>query len=528
MSSYTSEKLAFVNAENFKKAFSNTTDVLSSVGYLFIGKSYPHASESSPDSIQSTNLTERELWDNMIAAKKITGENLQLVIQKYEYTTNTTYKQYDDTITLTDLLTENVSLDLKPMYVINSENEVYKCLSNGNGALSVTEPSGANETSNGNIIIPADGYVWKYMYKVPEGSNFTTNTWIPAPSLTGKIGYNTSEESSVDGEIVTIQVVNVGSGYVNSSIKLLEFGPSNTVLSVNTSTFSAQNLAIGMGISGPGIIGDVYITTINVAQAKVTISSNTLSSGGGTANTYNVFTRVVVLGDGTGSESSASVRCVPVLNGNTISKINVTEFGKNYTWSNVIIYGTGTNASARAIISPTYGHGYNPAEELGAKNVMVSVTIGEIDSTENGLISDEISYRQYGILKDPHLYGQSTPVNYNSANSFISQTFDILPGAGISYSMNEIVYQGVSANTATFSGRVNSTMNNILKLTNVRGQISNVTLLKSATVPTGRQIGEWYTPKFQPYTGQILYAENRVPISRELNQSENIKLIIKY
>ena len=36
------------------------------------------------------------------------------------------------------------------------------------------------------------------------------------------------------------------------------------------------------------------------------------------------------------------------------------------------------------------------------------------------------------------------------------------------------------------------------------------------------------TPGLQPYTGDILYVENRVPISRASDQIEDIKLIIQF
>lgn len=529
MPSYTSEKLAFINAENLKKAFSNSVDSLSSVGYIFIGKSLPYANDSIVENITETVLTERDVWDNMIAAKKITGENLELVIPKYQYVSNTKYRQYDDTILVTSLVSENVSQQLKPMYVVNSNGQVYKCISNNNGGLSNTEPTGDYSiAANGNVIIPSDGYIWKYLYKVPVNSDFQTNTWIPVPSSTGKLGYVTSNTVSIDGEINTIQMINVGSGYVDTVIKVESFNVACSILNVNTSTFSAQNLIVGMGISGNGIVGDVSISYVDVAQSRIVISSPTVSSGGGIANNYNVFTRVVVQGDGVGVETSDTVRSTIVLSGNTISKILVTEEGKNYTWANVTIYGTGNNASARAIISPKYGHGYNPARELSSQNVMISVKIGEVDSTEMNLVADYISFRQVGLLKDPHSYGNTTPIKYASANSFISQTFDLIMFEGPSYDINELVYQGPSEQDFIFKGYVNSYLNGLLKLTNVKGTLSNTALLKSATVPNGRQVIGRVLPTLQPYSGDVLYAENRYRVFRENGQFENIKLIIKY
>lgn len=533
MPSFTSEKLAFLNAQNIKKIFANTGNVSASVGYVFLGRSYPYANDSNPEGLEDTVFSERQVWDDMIAAKKITGENLQLVIPRYDYMANVKYRQYDDRVIISDLLSANASQNLKSVYVMNDVGEVYLCLGNNNGGLSNTMPTAYGMpqqylSTNGTIIMPTDGYIWKYLYTVTEQNEFKTNTWIPVPSSTSEKGYKSFDTISVDGEVNTVQVMNVGSGYVDTVIKVLPFGVGSRILTVNSSFFSSQNLVRGMGISGPGIVGDVFIAAIDTPSSNISISAPTVYSGGGSANNYNVYTRIVVQGDGTGTTVSDTVRCSPIFNGNTIEKIIVTEFGKNYTWANVIIYGTGVGASARAIISPKNGHGFNPAEQLGSKSVMISVDIGKIDSDEGGLISNYTSFRQFGLLKDPHIFGEKTPVPYNRANSFVSQTFNITPGVGPSYIPSETVWQGTSERNAFFSGKVNSIVGNEIKLTNVRGVVSNSALLKSISVPNGRNINGISYPTLQPYTGDILHAENILPVYREDGQSENIKFIIKY
>jgi hypothetical protein len=123
------------------------------------------------------------------------------------------------------------------------------------------------------------------------------------------------------------------------------------------------------------------------------------------------------------------------LSGNTIEKITLTTYGTNYTSANIVIYGTGTGASARAILSPKFGHGYNAAKQLGASNVMVAVRLGEIDSTEGGLISTDTTFRQYGLMRDPYKYGSNTVVSSTNANTVISQTTDLTIISGSNYEL---------------------------------------------------------------------------------------------
>ena len=123
----TTKKLAFNAAEQFKESF---TEAALTIGYVFVGNHLVYANESSPDSIVDTIVDEKNVWDNMMAAKRITGNDVELVIPKVTWTANTKYRQYDDTIALSDLLSANVSQNLKPNYVYTSARNVYKCLSN--------------------------------------------------------------------------------------------------------------------------------------------------------------------------------------------------------------------------------------------------------------------------------------------------------------------------------------------------------------------------------------------------------------
>ena len=514
MSAYTSKKASYTNAKLFKESFYSGSSP--NLGYIFIGKNIPYANESSPDIVSDTIHDEKSFWDNMYAAKRITGSDVQLVAPRINWTANTKYCQYDDTVTANTLL--STTSNASPMYVITTDYNVYLCLSNNISSNSTVQPTGQNFSANGNIIT-ADGYIWKYLYNVYPSNKFLSNTWIPVPISTSQLEYGMSSVISVDGEIASAAVTNPGTGYIHSTITVSSFSSGCTVLSVSNTT----NLAANMAISGTGVPTSTYISSIDIVNNRITLSVPTIANAGGSGNNLTVTTRVYFNGDG--SPIIGNV----ILSGNTVNGINIITSGKNYSICNVSLYGTGTGANARAIISPKFGHGTNPALEIGATNVMISSRIGEVDSTEGGLISSNTSFRQYGVLINPYKYGDTVAETVANANTVISQTTNISLIAGSSYNLNEFVYQGSSANTSTFSGYINDQTSSIVKLTNVKGSLANgAPLFGTATNPTGRIVVTKMNPELQPYTGNIIYAENIMKTQRTDGQAENIKFVISF
>lgn len=515
--SYTSKKLSFNNAEQYKESFSEPQPT---VGYLFIGNHVPYANESSPNSIVDSTFDEKSVWDNMFAAKKITGNDVELVLPRVNWTTSKRYKQFDDKVSINDLLTADTGAggNSQPMYVITTSKNVYKCLSNNSNVVSTVEPTGDYNTANGTIFT-ADGYIWKYLYNVKPSSKFLTNDWLPAPVSTSKLDYNVSPISTVDGELTTIYVTNGGSGYAEPTINATAF-----ITGVSTITLAnTTNVAANMTVSGTGISTGTKVVSSNAILSTITLSTPTTANGGGTlANALTFSTTITVSGDGVGTEATANIV------NSAISKITVDVTGTGYSYANVAIYGSGSNATARAILPPKYGHGYNPAKELDAMNVMVSERIGSVDSTENGLISSSTSIRQYGLLRDPYKYGANSAVSSSNANTVISQTTNLTLVAGSSFTLDEFVYQGSSANNAYFYGFVNSQSSNEVRLTKVRGDVVVGGTLIGATSGVNRTVVKKYDPEFEPYTGDIEYAENVTKIQRANGQAENIKFVIRF
>ena len=516
MPSYTSKKISFNAAEQFKESFFEQSPT---IGYVFIGNHLPYTNDDVADEITDTSVNEKLVWDNIYAARKVTGSEVELVVPRYDWSANTIYKHYDDRVEIANLVTATANTRQQPMYVMNSERNVYICLANGLNANSTIEPTGKNLSSNGNIQT-ADDYTWKYLYNVRASNRFLTNNWIPAPVSTSKLDYDTSPLIAVDGELVYLEVEEGGSGYVHSNISVTSFTAGTNLITVA----NTNNLAANMALSGLGIAGGCHIESIDTLNLRIRLSANTSANGGGSGNTVAVTTRVLIDGDGQNAIALARVGA------NTeIDEIILTTYGRDYTRANISVFGTGTGCNVRAVLPPKYGHGFNSAKELGASSVMIAMKIGEIDSTEGGLISTGTTFRQYGLLRDPHKYGSNQVVASANANTVISQTTDLTIISGSSYNLDEFVYQGPSANAATFSGFVNAQDANVVRLTRVQGTpITGGPLKGVSTNPTGRAVVVTKNPEFQPYTGDMLYVDNIVKTQRTDGQAESIKFVVRF
>lgn len=249
------------------------------------------------------------------------------------------------------------------------------------------------------------------------------------------------------------------------------------------------------------------------------------NSGNNYTNASNVL--VSVFGDGSGAIATATVNT----QSNTIQSITMNAYGTGYTTATVRISGgAGANATARAIMTPVEGHGSNPVYELGATNIIVDKII--IGSEQNKYPATA-QYRQVAVIKDPHKFGTDTV----SSNNVVSQTYKLSlynysvgVGAATDYNINEIVYQGNTYSTSTFSAKVVDwdSNNNILIVSQFRGNANLIQGLTGLESSTTKAIGSVLYPELEPYTGKILYTDNFTPITKDHEQIDDLKLVIKF
>lgn len=170
--------------QNFKRhlaqtVFNNIQAISPDNYFLTIGKVTPWPTEVSATGASGTNYArpvpipydtdrvETEFWQNVVAVKRITKNDISLVVPRFDWKLGSVYQPYRDNIYLFDP-------DYPAQfYVLVDETRVYKCIDNNYGAASTVVPMHTDP----DIRKLADGYRWKFIYQIPEDKRkFLTKT----------------------------------------------------------------------------------------------------------------------------------------------------------------------------------------------------------------------------------------------------------------------------------------------------------------------------------------------------------------
>jgi hypothetical protein len=200
--------------------------------YAVLGKQIPWnaGTEVVPtptESIPSLN----QCWDNAIIAKRMSLNDVSFVVARRNWALNVEYDTYDS---------GNANY-----YVLNSKDQVFKCLDNNGGAASTDEPQLflSSTSLEEPYFQTTDGYKWKYMYTLntSQKEKFLTAEWMP-------VTYNKFvRAAALDRSIDVVKVTNSGNNYVDGStqsiITIVGDG-SGAVLKANVSNGQIQNVIV--------------------------------------------------------------------------------------------------------------------------------------------------------------------------------------------------------------------------------------------------------------------------------------------
>lgn len=255
MSAIITTKFRYQSATNLLNALGGNGSQGSESYYLFIGRSFPWAVDTSPPLPQDRLSEENDAMQNMIALKKLTPTYLSHCVPRYNWISGASYSEYDD---------QDFALTSKQYYVVTDDLNVYKCIKAGSGA-SVVKPTGTLPT------MPApggDGYQWKYMFTLTgaDVNKFLTSAFFPVKKLSVD---DTSlqwpvQQAAIDGGIHRIKVISGGSGYTSK--------PTVTITGNGTGCTIAPTDITLVG----GVVTEILVQPLNCGssytQATVTFS----------------------------------------------------------------------------------------------------------------------------------------------------------------------------------------------------------------------------------------------------------------
>ena len=188
------------------------------------------------------------------------------------------------------------------------------------------------------------------------------------------------------------------------------------------------------------------------------------------------------------------------------------------------------------IIGPKGGHGYDAVSELGGFYVMTNTSIA---STEGGgdFVVDQ-DFRRVGIILNPYNYGTTTVATASTLSALKSMTFAASPAPG-TFVHDEIITGG----TSDAKGKVVhwDAANRVLKYIQTQwtgvetagADKNKLTAFATSEVVTGAgsatgTVSALTNPEIEYNSGKAIYAEDRSPITRATDQTENVKLIVEF
>ena len=485
MAAIITNKFRINNALQFYESFSEAT---ATTYYLFIGRAHAWASDAdvqgntvaegtdaSPPTPNDDISSEFYNWDDMLGAKIIASTDVSYCIPRRNWTTGTTYDHYEHDISSSNTANSGATNLFDSTFVVmNSAYAVYKCIENDSNTASTVEPT---STSN-SIVTTGDGYKWKYMYSLTsaETLNFMSTDFIHVSTD------STVTAAAVDGALDTIEVVAGGSSYSLST------GSTITAIPIR-----------GDGSSG---VCSVTISAGAIASAAVTTA--------GTGYTYAYITNADII---TGTNAG----------------------------------GAGSGANLNVFIPPKGGHGKDAVKELGGFYVMINKSLTGAEGTSDIGVGND--FRRIGLIRDPYNYGTTTVASATTRRQIHAAVFSSVSGT---FTADEEINQ---ASTGAVGKVIEyDSTNKILYWYQTRfpdvgtDSDGNLTAFSGANAITGQSSSAVATPNTSDSTttnavvfasgystpelafdsGDIIYVEERSPITRASDQTENIKLIIEF
>jgi len=473
------------NAQAFETSFGSSGNKY----YLGIGKPSAFGTKTRPDGrtenlgTDSTPITpadsvqqEYDTFDDLLAVKRITSSDVSFAAPRINWTSGTVYDyyrhDYGNRITGgTSIQSANsgaTNLYDANFYVMNSNFQVYKCLDNNNNGQSTIEPTGENTL----ILETSDNYKWKYMFTLSASAqaNFLSTDFM------GVSSNSTVSNAAVDG-------------------------------------------------------------AINIVKIKTA----------GTGGTNGTYTNIPMRGDGSNGQVSITIAS------GSVTAVSVTNAGTGYSYANIRVAdinvaggGSLSGAELDCIIEPKGGHGFDPFEELGAFFVILNTSFEGAETANSGDFTTTNDFRRVALIRDPKSAGSAatvttlratravrfsgTPgsfqvdekitqtntgavgkvVQFDSANKILFYTQTRYSDEGVDANGNKILFSG----TDTINGATSSATG---IPTGVTETVNNVSLVNGHSLP-----------EIDEDSGDVMYIENRAPVARSVDQTENVKLIIEF
>ena len=332
------------------------------------------------------------------------------------------------------------------------------------------KPTKPNDAAK--ALIPfktSDGYIWKFLYTLggARSSKFLSANFIPIENI----------------------------------LDTTTLGRSHTLL--EGEQLLVQNAAV------PGQITAIAVT----------------AGGSG----YTSAPTVTINGDGVRAAATAFV------SGGSVVKIELDSstdstiaMGQGYNFASIAVTGGGgSGIAARVIIGPDSGMGHNPRSDLKSSSLMFNTKPEGIEDS-NFLTNQD--FRQVALIRDPK--AASNNADFTGTSGKVLRFLKLQAAASTSF--KDVVITGENSGAQAHIDDVDSDriFFHQSELTGFKSFAEGEAIVGGGTSGTLVAAGvDGDTDAFtiddiEKLSGDILYIENRAPVFRSANQTEDIKVVI--
>ena len=571
-----------------KQVRESITEPANTVYYVFTGRHTPYANGDSvvPDPVNCTQEITVDAYSNMIFGKRVNSDDVKIMIPRHDWTTNTVYAPYRSNTDLSNASFYAVTNAAASYHIFKVLDNNGGVPSIDEPQFSDTSPDDEYySTSDGYV------WKYMYTIQKNEFEKFATADYIPvipnsnvvANAVSGAIDVVTIATKGSNYDSYFANTFNATDLRIGGDITKYGLAAS---ASANNDFYNDSYIYIKSG-TGLGQIRKIVDYSVIGTDKIVTIDSSFNTNPDSTSE-YEITPSVNIVGDGAGARARALVNTT---SSNSIYRIEIINRGSGYSYASASVQGnTGgvsNSASLSVVVGPKGGHGSDPEFELGGRYLGFSVSFA---NNEGNTIPTTNDYRTIGLLKDPlfanvemslssvvgvfedsetvvqsntnatgvaTFFAGSTLRLSNVSGQFVAgqivtgatsnatanvssfeinnitkdfDTFDqrwkytgtVLAGA---FQEDETVYQ---VDQSIANAKFHSADSNYIYLTDVKGTINPSNTLVGVTSSAVANLSSFLQPDIVIGSGEVLYIENTDPISRSNNQTEVVKIIMKF
>jgi len=425
----------------------------------------------------STFLEDRDVLDNLIVLVKYSSKNI--LVPKNPWSSGRVYKVYDPTDTLLFDLEGTNSSSRYPCYMSHNDN-IYVCLNNNDEGESTVNPDVTYNDFlyNGKKVFEtADGYVWALVQNTFTQSVFNTPEFVPVSGELTDVTKIANCKASTGGLVYGFKILN-----------------NNFVASPGTLEIKLRGIdEFGVEIPVIDLVSDSRFSVAVINDELTKIVYNDIGTDG-------------LLG---------------------------------YSRASIEVYMDGTyipEASIFPLVAPIDGFGFKPSADLPSFYAGINA---RFDGTVDGEGLVEIPFRQISLIKNAERNDQSPDdqgSQYENAEALDCLDYIQIDPAYTSlneYNSGTIIYQTTSGARA-YIDRVDILTNRIYIHRNSNTDVNFIpfditdALNIDDDVIDATSFESVNDAEYVHNTGDVLFIDHRKKITRDVDQSEDVKIVIQF